>query len=608
MYNPLLDKKPYGASVVNKETLIKFPLNSELGVKRVFVVLRQIFGEGGEINGQEIKYELTYKNTINNVDNFEISLILKAWGIYKYRFEGIYENGDYCFFGRSFNGEAIMGDWLPEWQLTVTKCDIKTPNWAKQGVIYQIFADRFCRVGEPVFNKKGRLHSIWHERPDIQEPGKDYRADDFYGGNIKGIISKLDYIKSLGVTCIYLSPIFESGSNHRYDTGNYLKIDELFGREEEFKELINKAKEKDIGIILDGVFNHTGSDSIYFNRFNHYDSLGAYQSKESPYYDWYYFKHFPNDYAAWWGSSVVPTVNKDAKGYQELILGKDGVIEKWGKLGISGWRLDVVDELPIDFTTKLCKKIKDVDSDALIVGEVWEDASTKISYSEWRPYFMGEQLDSVMNYPFKEAINALVMGGDKKEFIDNVTKICENYPKENLDTLMNLIDSHDTVRALTSYSGAPPPNTKLDRANSRLSNNQYEIAKVRLKLASGLQYILPGVPCVFYGDEVGMQGYEDPLNRGTYPWGFEDQDLLNHYKSMGNIRTKYKDYFVGERHFELDGDLIKLVIKSGKGTLLCLINTTFNSINSLVNGYDIVLNQKTEYTTIDSNSIRIFLI
>ncbi len=253
---------------------------------------------------------------------------------------------------------------------------------------------------------------------------------------------------------------------------------------------------------------------------------------------------------------MVPTVNKKAKGYQELVLGEGGVIDKWTKFGIAGWRFDVVDELPIDFTTKLCEKVKSEGKDTLIVGEVWEDATTKISYEKWRPYFMGGQLDSVMNYPFKEAIIAYVTTGDRRAFVDSITHILENYPKESLDCLMNLIDSHDTVRALTRLSGVEMPESKKDRANFRLSQDKYDLAKKRLKFASSLQFLLPGVPCVYYGDEAGVQGFEDPMNRGTYPWGREDKELLDHYKMLGELRQEYADFLTGETVFVQDDQLV----------------------------------------------------
>lgn len=582
MYNPLTDKKPYGATVVGKETTIKFPLNTSLGVKRVFVVLRRIFGEGGQIEGEPKRYELSYRGSENGEDIFVGAFALNEWGIWKYRFEGELTDGQLAFFGRDMNGCAIRGDWLPEWQLTVTKEEYKTPNWAKQGVIYQIFADRFCKGEDRPFKKTGRLHTNWYDKPDFQVEGKDYFADDFFGGNIEGIIQKLDYLKSLGVSCIYLSPIFKSSSNHRYDTGDYLQIDELFGDEEQFATLIKKAGEFNINVMLDGVFNHTGSDSLYFNKDGNYPSVGAYQSKESPYYDWYIFNEYPNKYHCWWGCTNVPTVNKQAQGYRQLILGENGVIKKWTKFGVKAWRLDVVDELPVEFTEKLCSCIRESGEDIFVVGEVWEDATTKIAYSEWKPYFVGGQLDAVMNYPFKQSILTYALNGDVGQFVSSVTRILENYPKQSLDTLMNLIDSHDTVRALTMLSGAPAPHKKSDRAKFELTKPMYEKAKQRLKLASVLQYTLPGVPCLYYGDEAGVQGFEDPLNRGTYPWGREDKNLVEHYKKLGEMRAKYAEVLQGETHFVNSNDMLIFERVSDSGILR--VEAMAPNVKVLVNG------------------------
>lgn len=560
MFNPLKHKKPYGATAVAKETKIEFPLETALGIKRVFVVLR--------LDDDVRRYELPYLKTENGEDIFVGSFSLDKSGIWHYRFEGEFSDGTLAFFGRDFDGTAIRGDWLPEWQLTVSKHDYKTPNWFKNGIIYHVFADRFCKGEDRPFLKGGLLHADWYETPDYAKEGVDYRADDFFGGNIAGIESKLNYLESLGVGCLYLSPIFKSSSNHRYDTGNYLAVDELFGDEEQLRHLVEEGKKRGISVILDGVFNHTGADSIYFNKFGSYPSVGAYQSTESPYRDWYYFNS-DGTYHCWWGSTVVPTVNKSADGYRKLILGEDGVIEKWAKIGVKGWRLDVVDELPIDFTTALCRKIKETDDDAVVIGEVWEDASTKVSYSEWRPYFMGGQLDGVMNYPFKESITDFVTGGSARDFVEGVSKIAENYPKESLDACMTLIDSHDTVRALTRLSGAIAPATKEGRAEYRLSDAEYALGKKRLKLASLLQYVLPGVPCLFYGDEAGVQGFEDPLNRGTYPWGREDNELTLHYVALGRIRKEYSDLFTGETTFSTENGLT--IIRTANGRTLTLV-------------------------------------
>ncbi len=590
MFNPLTHKQPYGASVANKATTIQFPLPCSMGIKRVFVVLRKIF----EIESSDsFRFELTHRGAYNGEDIFEGSFALNESGIYKYRFEGEYEDKSLAFFGRDYNGNAIKGDWLPEWQLTVTNCEHKVPNWATEGVTYHIFADRFCKGEDRPFVKKGKIHSNWYDKPDIADEGMIYYANDFFGGNIAGIISKLDYIKSLGVSCIYLSPIFKSSSNHRYDTGDYLEIDELFGDEEQFATLIKETKARGMHIMLDGVFNHTGADSIYFNKFDNYDSIGACQSKDSQYYDWYYFGNYPHTYHCWWGSTVVPTVNKGAKGFRELILGENGVIDKWTNMGVDGWRLDVVDELPVDFTTDLCKCIKSKSDDTFVVGEVWEDASVKVAYDKWRPYFMGEQLDSVMNYPFKNAIHTYVMTGRKQAFIGEVSKILEHYPKGNLESLMNLIDSHDTVRAITALSGVNPQPTKRERANFTLNNEQYSIARKRLMLASILQFTLPGVPCLFYGDEVGVQGFEDPMSRGTYPWGIEDTTLLEHYRRLGKMRVQYKNMLKGEMSFVEDDNLLIYKIKSVVGEIWVYANATSSDKYLGESVQDIVTNEDT---------------
>ncbi len=574
MFNPLLDKKPCGAAVLGKEITYEFPLETSFGIERVFIVLRK--------NKTTLRFELTGKFNRDNQIVFFGSLSINEAGIWHYRFEGKFADGTFAFFGRGDDGVAIKGDWLPEWQLTVTKSDYKTPEWAKTGLIYHIFADRFCKAGEREFSKEGKLHYDWYETPDYAKKGVEYRADDFFGGNAEGIISKLDYLEKLGVTTLYLSPIFESSSNHRYDTGDYMKIDKLFGDEKIFAELIKEAEKKGIRVILDGVFNHTGSDSRYFNKKGKYPTIGAYQSEDSPYYDWYYFYDFPDSYHCWWGSTVVPTVNKSAKGYRELILGENGVLKKWQNLGVKGWRLDVVDELPIDFTTMICSRIRQIDPDAYVVGEVWEDASTKVSYGSLRPYFTSGQLDAVMNYPFKEAILKFAAGGNADEFKRKITTILENYPKENLDCCMTLLGTHDTVRALTALGLENTPRKIEDRAEFRLSESQYNVAVKRLKLASLLQYTLPGVPCLYYGDETGMQGFEDPLNRGTYPWGREDKDLLCHYLKLGELRKTYAELLQGETHFENNLAGIVFERTSEKGVLRVEVNQ--DSAQVFVNG------------------------
>ncbi len=533
-------KTPFGG-VHTRETIhIRFPVAEHLCADSVTMFLRR--------NDHIVKYPLRFSGRRDGYRLFTVNFNLERDGTYYYRFEIVTDTGETVHVGRQGDGQAICGEWLPEWTLTVAESGYSTPDWFKGGIVYHIFCDRFCRKGEAVYPKYGVLKN-WDDDVTIVDPDGVYRANDFYGGNFQGIISKLDYLADLGVTTIYLSPIFESSSNHRYDTGDYSKIDSLLGSEDDFKELIVKAKEKGIGIMLDGVFNHTGADSLYFNKFNHYDSVGAYQSKDSQYYDWFTFYEFPNDYHCWWGITVVPTVARDARGFHNLIAGEDGIIKKWTDMGVAGWRLDVVDELSGNFVKNIRERVKRENGKCVLIGEVWEDASTKYSYGEEREYFRGSELDGVMNYVFKDAIMAFLKGGDGAAFAESVMEIIENYPKCSLDSCMTLIDSHDTVRAINVLSGANTDGTDKEyRKNYRLTHEEYHRGKDLLKLAVALQYFLPGVPSVYYGDEIGMQGFEDPINRRPFRWDSIDTEILEHYKYFGKLRKEHRKKFL-ERAF-----------------------------------------------------------
>ena len=453
--------------------------------------------------------------------------------------------------------------------------DYVVPKRIEGGLIYHIFADRFAKAGERKEPRYGYLKD-WDEKVTVIEPDGSYRANDFYGGNFKGITSKLDYLASLGVTEIYLSPIFEASSNHRYDTGDYMKLDPLLGTEEDFRELIAEGRKRGIGVILDGVFNHSGADSLYFNQLGHYDSVGAYQSWDSPYHDWYFFDRFPDEYHSWWGCKVVPTLNKSAEGYRKLLFGEGGVIEKWTGFGLDGWRLDVVDELPTDFVDELRAAVKKADPNAVMIGEVWEDASVKVSYGTLRPYLTKGQIDGVMNYPFKEAILSFCMYGGARAFGAKVMRIFENYPLDALNSSMTLIGTHDTVRVINALSGVDVSYTsKEQRRDIVLYGDALVIAKKRVKIASLLQYVLPGVPSLYYGDEVGLQGYEDPMNRAPFPWGKEDADLLAHYRFLGEMRKKHKDVLLGGLDTWAQGELLIVQrYKDGK-SLFAVVNPTF---------------------------------
>ena len=443
---------------------------------------------------------------------------------------------------KGFGGEGtVMGSDTQEWQLTVYDRSFHTPEWPVGGVMYQIFPDRFFASGSPKKEvlEDRRLHADWTEQPEWKPNKKgEVTNSDYFGGDLPGIAEKLDYLQSLGVTCLYLNPIFEAHANHRYNTANYEKIDPLLGTEEDFRTLCSEAEKRGIRLLLDGVFSHTGSDSIYFNREGRYDTAGAYNSQESPYYPWYAFRRWPDDYACWWNFQTLPEVTETNPAYNAYINGKGGIVRRWLEAGASGWRLDVADELPDAFLDALRTAVKTEKPDALVLGEVWEDASTKSAYGKRRRYLLGGQLDSVMNYPFREAVLGFVRGEDPAQMMEMILNLLENYPPQVIRLLMNHIGTHDTERALTVLAGEPAEgHDRQWQAEATLTEEQRRLGVQRLKLASLMQFTLPGIPCIYYGDEAGMEGYKDPFNRGTYPWGRENAELLAWYRQLGKLRA-----------------------------------------------------------------------
>lgn len=580
-------KSPYGAVKCGEKLSLHFPIASWVSVDKMYVFIRL-----GDVS---TPVEMRFEKSENGFSVYTADYVFDTAGIYYYRFEMRNRDGVW-YYGRGENGESVCGENLPEWQLTVYKSSYKTPDFAKGNIIYHVFVDRFNRADGVKTKRKYRLHASFLESPEVVSADGKYYADDFFGGNFNGIREKLDYLEELGVGIIYLSPIFKAFSNHRYDTGDYLKVDELLGTEDDFKRLLDAAHEKGMKIILDGVFNHSGADSLYFNKFGTYDSLGAYQSKSSPYYDWYYFKKFPDEYACWWGCDNVPDLNKSNKDYRALVFGKNGVVEKWQKLGADGWRLDVVDELPIDFVNLLIKKIKSVNKDALVIGEVWEDASTKVSYGELRPYLLGDQLDGTMNYPFMNAIIAYVRDGDEKFFKDTVQSILENYPKETVYCLMNSLGTHDTVRIINALSDVRAHGwSKTHKLGYKLPDSEYEKAKKKLYLASVLQFTLPGIPSIFYGDEAGLQGFDDPINRRPYPWGSEDKEILAHYKKLGRIRRENRAVFSGGFNMRDENGLVAYERTSGDDEILIAVNAGADDKTLFINKEYISLYNNKEY-------------
>ena len=427
------------------------------------------------------------------------------------------------------------------WQLTVYDDRGHTPEWCGSGVSYQIFPDRFCRsrIPDPAGMVGERtVHENWQDTPDfLPDEQGEIRNRDFFGGDLPGITGKLDYLKGLGVTTVYLNPIFEAASNHRYNTADYLAIDPMLGKEEDFQTLCREAHKRGMRILLDGVFNHTGSVSRYFNADGSYPDVGAAQSAQSPYYNWYHFSRWPAEYDAWWGIKTLPAVEENHPDYREFIFGgRDSVVRHWLRCGADGWRLDVADELPDDFIAQLRCAMEEEKSDALLIGEVWEDGSNKIAYDRRRRYLLGSETHGLMNYPFRTAALQWLCGGDASDFRESMETLRENYPPDAYYSAMNFLSTHDTPRILTLLGGEPVPEDKPGRAAARLSPAGYELARRRLMVGAMLLYAFPGSPTVYYGDEAGVQGYEDPLNRRTYPWGQEDERLLAWYRKLGALR------------------------------------------------------------------------
>lgn len=415
-------------------------------------------------------------------------------------------------------------DTMRSYFITVYDRDYSTPQWCRSAVMYQIFPDRFARCGKTEACGH-RMHPGWDEEPEYKPDAQKgyYAADDFFGGNFSGIEEKLEYLTDMGVNTLYLNPIFKAYSNHRYDTGDYEQVDELLGTNADFERLCRRAKEKGVRIILDGVFSHTGSDSRYFNREGHYDCVGAYNSPLSRYYPWYEFENYPDKYKCWWGVWSLPCTRETEPSFMDYILrSEDSVVKRWLRAGASGWRLDVADELPDEFLFELRSQVKAQDPDALIIGEVWEDASHKESYSHLRPYLQGRQLDSVMNYPLRNAVIDYIIGCDAGLFVRRAEALRENYPPQAFECLMNFVSTHDTVRACTALGEAPDGLTRDERASYRLSPERELLARARLEMAYAMLFMLPGIPCVYYGDEDYMQGYDDPFNRRTKRWGGTD--------------------------------------------------------------------------------------
>ncbi len=567
----IFSRTPFGAAVCGEKICLRLLLGDCIWPESVN--LKYEFAKNGE--RQAFSLRMHFHSVMSGLYVYECFLNAPEFScLIFYTFEINFEN-ETVLYG---NNEARLGgigqiyksDAIP-YQVTVYSADFKTPEWFKCGIMYQIFPDRFYKTEsyDGLSKAKNIIKRGWGDIPFYtpEQFGGEYLANDCFGGSLKGIEEKLFYLKELGIDIIYLNPIFEASSNHKYNTANYKKIDPLFGDEESFKSLCKKADELGIKIILDGVFNHTGSDSIYFNKYGRYPELGAYQSKTSEYYDWYNFESYPDKYDCWWGIKTLPHVNEESASYIKYILtDKDAVIKKWLRLGASGWRLDVVDELPDSFVKILRSEAKKEKESSVIIGEVWEDASNKTAYGALREYLGGYELDSAMNYPLRNAVISFSKEEiTAKSFNSIIMSLKENYPAPAFYAMMNFLSSHDTERILTKLSDLPDGKslTREQQAQIFFDENKRTLAIKRLNIALSLLFTLPGVPSVFYGDEAGLDGYSDPFCRKCFPWGKEDKNIYNMYKNFIALKKSSKAFVLGDIEFVY-----------GEGTALGYLRTT----------------------------------
>ena len=530
-----------------------------------------------EDGSEAFRREMTLEAVRGDYSIYTLTFSLDGPGLYFYYFHIRKEKSGFRLFKQGNGTNMEAGE---KWQLSCIPADFTTPDWAKGAVIYQIFPDRFCKAGECDLTGKLQpftVHENWDEEVSWQPNEKgEVLNNDFYGGNFRGITEKLDYIASLGATVLYLNPISKSFSSHRYDTGDYKTPDPMLGTEADFKTLCHEAHKRGLRVILDGVYSHTGSDSLYFNAEGSFPGLGAAQSQDSPYYSWFTFRKFPDSYDSWWGFKTLPTVKKLDPGFMDYIItGEDSVIRHWLNLGADGFRLDVADELPDAFIAALKCRLRQLRPDGLLMGEIWEDASNKVAYDIRRRYFVDGELDSIMNYPFRTAILHFVRGSDGGEgFAQTVMTIAENYPAQVLACNMNPLGTHDTPRILTAlvddFDGS-----RQELANRKLTAQQWQEAIKKLKIATFLQFTLPGSPSIYYGDEAGMEGGKDPFNRRTYPWGKEEIQLLDHFRYLGSLRRQYPALRDGDIRFLCNKGGRLAFTRTGKtGTVKCYVNRT----------------------------------
>ena len=611
---------------------VKLSLRTQAGeVQKAQLIMNkaEITANGGdEYNpdyaaGKSAIYDMKKIATQDGSDIWSASIVLDENGMYGYTFllNDMLQYGDDA---RPGNTGAIVLRGAKPFQLTVSTEDYHTPDWAKEAIAYQIFPDRFYNGDKSNDNARTTArgyqpiqHRNWDELPanHSKTPAKDgdtQDCNDFFGGDLAGITAKLDYLKELGVTAIYVNPMMSGCSNHRYDTVDYSSIDPLLGNMEDFKKLVAEMDKRGMHLIMDGVFNHVGDDSIYFDRYGKYKWVGAYEywsrvydlmndkgmgeaaAKEeakkqltaegqvfSPYHweNWFEIKNKKTKdemgekyaYHDWQGySSLVPFSDKDfldgkSSLSEYLLYGNNAVITKWFQDGLSSWRLDVAKEIPAEFWKNVRQEVKKLKTikgeEPMLLGEIWQDGTQ---------FLTGDQFDSVMNYKLSFAVGDLFLNrGDAKAADDELKILQQNYPREALYDLMNIVDSHDTIRAIYKFGGGQE-----SVPQASLTDFDYELGKARLKLSAAFILGYPGMPTFFYGDEAGVYGSADPDCRRTYPWGKEDKDLIAYYKQVMGVRNAHKQLFAhGDVNtLKAEGDIFAYARTKGDEAAIVALN------------------------------------
>ncbi len=554
-------KTPFGAVKAGQAVRLRIHMPHEAGCTAPVLFLQP---DGGEAEAHPMEARLPAGGN----DVFELSVVPPSVGLYFYWFD-LWVDFKKLYRGAFGEAEISTEGEGEKWLLMVYEAGYESPPPCHGAVMYQIFPDRFLE-GDPdkplVYNERIYRADKQNE-PYFWGEVKSYGSltQDYFGGDLAGIEKRLPFLQSLGVTYIYLNPIFEAHSNHRYNTADYMRIDPYLGTLEDFKRLCQKALALGIRIVLDGVFSHTGSDSLYFNKEGRYPTVGAWQGPQSRYRNWYHF-NADGSYKSWWGFETLPDCNKQNPEFRRFIAGEGGVIDYWLKNGASGFRLDVADELPDDFIREIREAVKRNGEDKLLLGEVWEDAVLKEGWGARRQYFWGRELDGVMNYPFRTAILNYLKSFDAPALADTVMDICEHYPPPALAAMTNHISTHDTVRAITELVGEPVEgHERAWQSGRRLSREQYHLGILRMRLAFVLQFTLPGLPCVYYGDEIAMQGYADPFNRAYYDWNSGEDRLIPLMMELSALRRNCPAFRDGALCFDVAKNGVLVYRRQGGG-------------------------------------------